>query len=103
MLTRDGYAPHQKDQNLCPSLSAWQIWKRPSKRANIETSDLHKLKKSEDRILSTLDAINDFMGPFTEGNECFYCISSGTPIPSEIEQDVMNAEVIGEETRQIFC
>ena len=42
------------------------------------------------------------MNPFVEGNETLYCISSGTPLPSEIEKDIMNAEVIGAEARDTF-
>ena len=50
----------------------------------------------------SLDAINGFMDLFRERNELLYCISSGTHILSEIEKDVMNAEAIGEEAKQIF-
>ena len=42
------------------------------------------------------------MNTFAEGNEILYCISSGTPVPSEIENDIMNAELFGAEARETF-
>ena len=54
-----------------------------------------QIKRSEDQVSKATDAINGFMNPFAEENETLYCISSGTTVPSEVEDDIMNVELIG--------
>ena len=63
--------------------------------------DLRKsnVKKSHTMIDKTIDAINSFLNPFTIDETKLFCLSSGVPVPSDVEADLLQAEVRGAEAK----
>ena len=50
-----------------------------------------------------MEAFGNFINPFeVENIESLYCLSSGVPVSQEIEQDLLNADRLGEEAASTF-
>ena len=48
-----------------------------------------------------MEAINNFINPFTiEDKDTLYCPSSGAPVPSNVENDVLMSDEIGKKAQQ---
>ena len=74
------------------------------KIANIDTlestsnKDLRcsQILKSEQDTCCVMEAINNFINPFTiEDKDRLYCPSSGAPVPSNVENDILMSDEIG--------
>lgn len=53
-----------------------------------------QILKSEQNVANVIDAMTNFINPFTtEDPYTLYCIASGTPVPKEVEQDLLHADV----------
>ena len=62
-----------------------------------------EIQKSEQNVLRTVEAFKSFLDPFSvEDNDRLYNISSGAPVPTSIETDVMRAEVAGKKAKEAF-
>ena len=59
--------------------------------------------RSEEAVSRTVEAVTNFINPFNV-NETgrLYCISSGVPMPPEIENDVLRAELAGRNEKEDF-
>ena len=61
------------------------------------------VKKSESHVKECIEAIGEFMNPFTvEDAMSLYNISTGVKIPPDIEDDIMNAEAKGLHEKNMF-
>ena len=73
--------------------------------ASVSNKDMRpsEIRRGEAKVEATVDAINNFVNPFTiSDNESLYCISSGAKVPDEIENDILNAERIGKLEKEKF-
>ena len=79
--------------------------------ANMDSqeSTLHKevrrsqILKSEQDTCSVIQAIRNFTNPFTiEDKDALYCLSSGAPLISHVENDILMADEIGKKAHQEF-
>ena len=62
-----------------------------------------EIKKGEETVNKTVEAVKSFVNPFTiEDKENLYNITSGVKVSKIIENDVINAEKIGEDQRVKF-
>ena len=77
--------------------------------ANIDTleSTSHKeirsslILKSQQDTCCVMEVINNFMNPFTiEDKDTFYCLSSGAPVPSNVENDILMSDEIGKKAHK---
>ena len=61
------------------------------------------IQQGEDTVSKVLEAIAGFMNPFEmENKDNLYCVSSGAPAPSDIEQDLLQADKVGKEAHETF-
>ena len=61
-----------------------------------------ELQKSEKMVSITMNAINNFINPFdVDDKSRLYCISSGAPAPASIVHDVLTAEEIGKNAKEL--
>lgn len=52
---------------------------------------------------SVVQAINNFTSPFKiEDKDALYCLSSGAPVPSNVENDILMADEIGKKAHKEF-
>ena len=52
-----------------------------------------QILKGEKSVNHAKDAVNSFLNPFNIGeSNTMYCISSGSPVPEDITQNILNAE-----------
>ena len=61
----------------------------------IRNKDLRpsQIRKSESVVQLVIEAIISFMDPFTVSeNDKLYCLSSGAPVPLDVEKDLLAAE-----------
>ena len=79
--------------------------------ANINTleSTSHKevrcsqILKSEQDTCCIMEAINNFINPFTtQDKDTRYCLSSGGPVPSIVENDILMSDEIGKKAQKQF-
>ena len=79
--------------------------------ANIDTleSTSHKevrssqILKSEQDTCCVMEAINNFINPFTiEDKDTLYCLSSGAPVPSNVENDILMSDEIAKKAHKQF-
>ena len=62
-----------------------------------------QILKSEQDTCSVIQAISNFTNPFTiEDKDALYCLSSGAPLPSHVQNDVLMADEIGKKAPQEF-
>lgn len=62
-----------------------------------------EIKKSEEAVKRTMDAIENFTNPFTiPDKDRLYCLASGAPAPPEVEIDVLRAESAGNLAKKTF-
>ena len=62
-----------------------------------------EVKKSERCVLKAMDSITSFLNPFDVPDGVkLYCISSGIPATSEIENDLLSADAFGKHAKEIF-
>ena len=73
--------------------------------ASVSNKDMRpsEIRRGEAKVEATVDAINNFVNPFTiSDKKSLYCISSGAKVPDEIENDILNAERIGKLEKEKF-
>ena len=77
--------------------------------AESSTGSVHRenfkseIKRSEEDVNRTIDAIMSFSNPFTQPDKArLYCISSGAPVSIDVQIDVMRAEEAGAEAKRTF-
>ena len=62
-----------------------------------------EIQKSEMHVKKVMLAIQSFLNPFdVPDKENLYCISSGAPAPTAVEKDMMAAESIEKQAKEIF-
>ena len=62
-----------------------------------------EILKSELAVNATIDAIENFVNPFTiSDKDHLYSLSSGLKIPEDIEKDILKAERVGNQEKQRF-
>lgn len=62
-----------------------------------------QIRKSEEAVGRTMDAIRSFTNPFTiTDKDRLYSVASGAPVPIEVENVVLQAEAIGKELKKAF-
>jgi len=62
-----------------------------------------EIRKSEEAVARTISARCSFTNPFTlSDKDRLYSIASGAPVPPEVEEDVLQAEVKGRATKETF-
>ena len=64
-----------------------------------------EIKKSEDAVQRTwsISAIRNFTNPFSlVDQDHLYSLASGDPVSSEVELDVLRAETVGKEAKELF-
>ena len=62
-----------------------------------------EIQRSDQEVSATIDAICGFMDPFSlEENNALYCLSSGTRVPTENEDDILRAEAKGKVAKEAF-
>ncbi|KAJ8334115.1 hypothetical protein SKAU_G00397540 [Synaphobranchus kaupii] len=62
-----------------------------------------EIKKCEDAVQKTLDAIRNFTDPFAiSDKDHLYNIASGAPVPPEVEIDVLRADAAGKAAKEAF-
>ncbi|KAL4227611.1 hypothetical protein ACF0H5_013052 [Mactra antiquata] len=62
-----------------------------------------EIKKSEQEVSDTIDAINEFIDPFSiDDKNNLYCITSGSRVPSEYEYDILQAGTMGKQAKEAF-
>ena len=62
-----------------------------------------QISKSEDDTGKVMQAISNFINPFeVENKNTLYCLSSGAPVPKDIEHNLLNADKIGKEAYNTF-
>jgi len=72
------------------------------------TGDHHKdvrkseVKRSQDNVRKTVDALKNFLNPFSVNKDKLYCVPSAAAVPPEIEKDLLEAEKKGKEARMEF-
>ena len=58
--------------------------------------EVSQIKNSECAITNVMGAISHFTNPWKiPDKERLYCLSSGAPIPQEIEVDILHADELG--------
>ena len=63
-----------------------------------------QIVKSEQDTCSVLQAISNFTNPFTiEDKDALYCLSSGAPVPQDVESDILMADDIGKKAHREFA
>ena len=73
---------------------------KSGKNCDLEAS---QIKKSECAIKKVMEAISHFKNPLKiSDKERLYCLSSGAPIPQEIEVDILHADVLGKTFKGTF-
>ena len=50
----------------------------------------------------TVDALKNFLNPFSVNKDKLYCVPSAAAVPPEIEKDLLEAEKKGKEARVEF-
>lgn len=79
--------------------------------ANMSHHPVHKhhdlrpceITKSEHQVTKVIDAFEGFVQPFEIGNtDLLYNISSGAPVPKDVEADILSAELIGNKLKTEF-
>ena len=61
------------------------------------------MKRSEAAVQRVIEAMQGFLNPFEVADrEHMYILSSGNPVPSDIENDVLSAEEAGRLERDKF-
>ena len=59
--------------------------------------------KSEQDTCCVMEVINNFINPFTiEDKDTLYCLSSGAPVPSNVENDILMSDEIGKKAHKQF-
>ena len=54
-------------------------------------------------VEQTIDAIHSYVSPFSLPNDDkLYCLSSGSPAPSVVETDILRADMVGKDKRNMF-
>ena len=54
-------------------------------------------------IIHAKDAVNSFLNPFNiDDPNTMYCILSGSPVPENITQNILNAETLGASATETF-
>ena len=67
-----------------------------------EVRSLQILKSEQDRCC-VMEAINNFINPFTiEDKDMLYCLSSGAPVPSNVENDILMSDEVGKKAHKQF-
>ena len=62
-----------------------------------------QILKSEQDMCCIMEAINNFINPFTiEDKDMLYCLSSGAPVPSNVENDILMSDEIGKKAHKQF-
>ena len=62
-----------------------------------------EVKKIEQQVKRTVDAIKSFLNPFDIPDESkLYCLSSGAPVYVDIERDILRADQLGKERKEQF-
>ncbi len=62
-----------------------------------------EIQRSESSVTNTVEAVKSFLDPFdVDDKDHLYCISSGAPVPVDIEKDILRAETAGQEAKQTF-
>ena len=62
-----------------------------------------EIRRSEDAIRRTTDAITGWLNPFTIPNkDKLYILSSGSPVSEEVADDVLRAEKAGNDAKNAF-
>ena len=62
-----------------------------------------ELNKSEDVVQRTISAIRNFTNPFSiVDKDHLYSLASIAPVSSEVELDVLRAEEVGQEVKELF-
>ena len=62
-----------------------------------------EIQHSEAEVRKVVDAISNFVNPFeVENKDLLYCISSGAPIPADVEEDLLSANMSGNKSRDEF-
>ena len=62
-----------------------------------------QILKSEQDTCCVMEAINNFINPFSiEHKDTLYCPSSGAPVPSNLENDILRSDEIGTKAHKQF-
>ena len=62
-----------------------------------------QILKGEKSVNHAKDAVNSFLNPFNiDDSNTMYCISSGSPVPEDITQNILNAETLGGRAKETF-
>ena len=62
-----------------------------------------EIKKSEQGVQKVFSAINGFVNALKiQDKDHLYINSSGAPAPADIEKDVLRADALGREAKEIF-
>ena len=62
-----------------------------------------QILQSEEDTCRVMQAIKNFINPFqVENKDVLYCLSSGAPAPSDVEQDLLQAHQRGKEAYSVF-
>ena len=70
------------------------------KHKDYRPSEIHK---SEKMVSTAMHVITNFIIPFdVDAKSRLYCISSGAPAPTSIVNDVLTAEEIGKNAKELF-
>ena len=65
--------------------------------------DASQIKKSECAVKKVMEAISHFTNLWKIPNKKrLYCLSSGAPIPQEIEVDILRADELGKTLKSTF-
>jgi hypothetical protein len=77
--------------------------------SDVSSSSKHReqtkseIKRSETAVRKAMDAIEGFINPFDVADKThLYVLSSGAPVPADVEFDVLNAEKIGQKEKEKF-
>ena len=73
---------------------------KSGKHRDLEAS---QIKKNECAVKKVMEAISHFTNPSKiHDKERLYCLSSGAPIPQEIEADILHADELGKTLKSTF-
>lgn len=62
-----------------------------------------QITRSEEDTCKVTRAIENFINPFEVDNkDALYCLSSGAPVPKDVERDLLQGEKIGQEAHSTF-
>ena len=73
---------------------------KKGKHREIERAEI---QKNEDAVQRTISAIRSFTNPFYIPDKCrLYSLASGAPVPSDVEEHVLGAEMMGKNVKDAF-